>query len=181
MEYHNGNWHGKWCATKCKSLMKKECAVQHMSKLNYWTHSEPCVIYEFTNFANPYESQVIDTFSLSRTSLVQEMYLIVCVALYNYWWKLHYVWRHLKRTRNFIIIWGSDSAEATAKPHDDVIKWKQFLRYWPFVRRIHRSLVNSPHEPVTQSFDVLFDLRLNERLSKRWFETPSRSFSHHCN
>ena len=30
--------------------------------------------------------------------------------------------------------------------HDDVIKWKQFPRYWPFVRRIHRSPVNSPHK-----------------------------------
>ena len=30
--------------------------------------------------------------------------------------------------------------------HDDVIKWKHFPRYWPFVRRIHRSPVNSPHE-----------------------------------
>ena len=30
--------------------------------------------------------------------------------------------------------------------HDDVIKWKHFLRYWPFVRRIHRSPVNSPHK-----------------------------------
>ena len=29
--------------------------------------------------------------------------------------------------------------------HDDVIKWKHFPRYWPFVRGIHRSLVNSPH------------------------------------
>ena len=29
--------------------------------------------------------------------------------------------------------------------HDDVIKWKQFARYWPFVRGIHRSPVNSPH------------------------------------
>ena len=27
--------------------------------------------------------------------------------------------------------------------HDDVIKWKHFPRYWPFVRGIHRSLVNS--------------------------------------
>ena len=27
--------------------------------------------------------------------------------------------------------------------HDDVIKWKHFPRYWPFVRPIHRSLVNS--------------------------------------
>ena len=24
-------------------------------------------------------------------------------------------------------------------PHDDVIKWKHFPRYWPFVRGIHRS------------------------------------------
>ena len=28
--------------------------------------------------------------------------------------------------------------------YDDVIKWKHFPRYWPFVRRIHRSRVNSP-------------------------------------
>ena len=44
--------------------------------------------------------------------------------------------------------------------HDDVIKWKHFPRYWPFVRGIHRS-------PVTRSFDVFFDLRLNKRLSKQ--------------
>ena len=30
--------------------------------------------------------------------------------------------------------------------HDDVIKWKHFPPYWPFVRRIHRSPVNSPHK-----------------------------------
>ena len=29
---------------------------------------------------------------------------------------------------------------------DDVIKWKQFPRYWSFVRGIHRSPVNSPHK-----------------------------------
>ena len=30
--------------------------------------------------------------------------------------------------------------------HDDVNKWKLFPRYWPFVRGIHRSPVNSPHQ-----------------------------------
>ena len=39
--------------------------------------------------------------------------------------------------------------------------------------------------PVTQSFDVFFDLRLNKRLNKHsrcwWFETPSRPLWHHCN
>ena len=34
----------------------------------------------------------------------------------------------------------------SAIDHDDVIKWKHFPRYWPFVRGIHRSPVNSPHK-----------------------------------
>ena len=39
--------------------------------------------------------------------------------------------------------------------------------------------------PVTRSFDVFFDLRLNKRLSKQgwgwWFETPPWSLWRHCN
>ena len=30
--------------------------------------------------------------------------------------------------------------------YDDVIKWKHFPRYWPFVGGIHRWPVNSPHK-----------------------------------
>ena len=30
--------------------------------------------------------------------------------------------------------------------HDDIIKWKHFSCYWPFVQGIHRSPVNSPHK-----------------------------------
>ena len=30
--------------------------------------------------------------------------------------------------------------------YDEIIKWKHFPRYWPFVRGIHRSPVNSPHK-----------------------------------
>ena len=33
-----------------------------------------------------------------------------------------------------------------AVSHDEVIKWKHFPRYWPFVRGIHRSPVNFPHK-----------------------------------
>ena len=39
--------------------------------------------------------------------------------------------------------------------------------------------------PVTRSFDILFDPRLNKRLSKQswawWFETPWCSLWHNCN
>ena len=43
---------------------------------------------------------------------------------------------------------------------------------------------SGPRRPVTRSFDVFFDLRLNKRLSKQswgwWFETPSSSLWRHC-
>ena len=39
--------------------------------------------------------------------------------------------------------------------------------------------------PVTRGFDVFFDVRLNQRLSKQswgwWFVTTSSSLWHHCN
>ena len=69
--------------------------------------------------------------------------------------------------------------------HDDVIKWKHFPRYWPFVRRFPRSPVNFPHKGQWRGALMFFDLRLNKRLSKQlwgwWSETPSRPLWLHCN
>ena len=36
--------------------------------------------------------------------------------------------------------------ETVWRMHDDVIKWKPFPRYWPFLRGIHRLPLNSPHK-----------------------------------
>ena len=44
--------------------------------------------------------------------------------------------------------------------HYDVIKWKHFPRYSPFVRGIHRSPVNSPHKDQWRgvlTFSLIFD------------------------
>ena len=41
---------------------------------------------------------------------------------------------------------SDDKAGTMTLPHDDVIKWKHFPSYWPFVRGIHRSPLNSPHK-----------------------------------
>ena len=84
-----------------------------------------------------------------------------------------------------ICLWDAvHGSHRTSNSHDDVIKWKHFPRYWPLVRGIHRSPVNSSQRPVPRSFDVFFDLCLNEPLSKqwrgRWFETPPRSLWRHC-
>ena len=69
--------------------------------------------------------------------------------------------------------------------HHDVIKWKQFPRYWPFVWVIHRSPVNSPHKGQWRRA-LMFSLicALNKRFSKQswgWrFETPSCSLWRQC-
>ena len=70
--------------------------------------------------------------------------------------------------------------------HDDVIKWKYFPRYWPFVRGIHRSPVNSPHKGQWRgAFMFPLICALNKRLSKQswgwWFETLSSPLWRHCN
>ena len=48
--------------------------------------------------------------------------------------------------------------------HGDFIKWKHFPRYWPFVRGIHRSPVNSPHKGQWRGalmFSLIFALTKN--------------------
>ena len=80
------------------------------------------------------------------------------------------------------VVTGMDSPTI----HDDVIKWKHFPRYWPFVRGIHGSPVNSPHKGQWRGA-LMFSLicALNKRLSKqswgRWFEMPTRSLWRRCN
>ena len=41
-------------------------------------------------------------------------------------------------------LWSYSMSEG--KSHIDVIKWKQFPRYWPYMRGIQRSPVNSTHK-----------------------------------
>ena len=69
--------------------------------------------------------------------------------------------------------------------HDDVIKWKHFPRYWPFVRGIHREPVNSPHKASDAELSCFLWSTPNKPLSKQswgwWFETLSRPLWRHCN
>ena len=72
------------------------------------------------------------------------------------------------------------------KDHDDVIKWKHFPRYWPFVQGIHRSPVNSLHKGQWRGALMLSLICvLNKQLSKQswrwWFEMTPRSLWRHCN
>ena len=68
------------------------------------------------------------------------------------------------------------SLRSITHTHDDVIKWKHFPRYCPFVRGIHRSSVNSPTKGSDAELWCFFDMYPNKRLSKQWrgwwFYTP---------
>ena len=73
----------------------------------------------------------------------------------------------------------------STKNHADVIKWKHFTRYWPFVRGIHWSSVNSlPQIQWRTAF--MFSLicaSINGWVNDReagGFETPSRPLWRHC-
>ena len=82
--------------------------------------------------------------------------------------------------------WSNVKIKYHGNEHDGVIKWKHFSRYWPFVRGIHRSPVNSPHKGQWRGV-LMFSLicALTKQLSKQswgwWFETSSRLSWRHCN
>ena len=70
--------------------------------------------------------------------------------------------------------------------HDDVTKWKHFPRYWPFVRGIHQSPVNSPHKgqlhgALMFSWICTSIKRLNKQSWGSWFGTPSCLLWRHRN
>ena len=70
--------------------------------------------------------------------------------------------------------------------NDDVIKWKHFSRYWPFVQGIHRSPVNFPRKSQWRGA-LMFSLIcawikwLNKQPWGWWFEMPSCPLWCHCN
>ena len=71
-----------------------------------------------------------------------------------------------------------------------VVPWwrhqmKYFPRHWPLCGEFTGTGEYPAQRPVTRSFDVFCDLRLNKRLSKQpwgwWIETPPWSLWCHCN
>ena len=84
----------------------------------------------------------------------------------------------------------NDTLDPQNTPHISPSWWRHQIEKLSVLLAI--CAANSPipgefpaQRPVTRSFDVLFDLRLNQRLSKQswgWrFETLSRPLWRHCN
>ena len=67
--------------------------------------------------------------------------------------------------------------------HYDVIKWKYFPRYWPFVRGIHRPPVDSPHKGPCRRALIFCLVRAwtNGWANAGDLRLPLRSLWRHCN
>ena len=92
---------------------------------------------------------------------------------------------HNKSLLRCPLLWSIRDMNRLAK-HDDVIKWKHFLRYLLAFCAGNSTVAGEfpAQRPVTRSLGASFDLRLNKRLSKQsrgwWFETPSCPLRRHC-
>ena len=103
-----------------------------------------------------------------------------------------YKWNHLEthdlqsQKRSFCVIWFQDIANNSKLG----AWWRHQMETFSASLAIYAG--NSPvpgefpaQRPVTRSFDVFFDLRLNKRLTKQswgwWFETLSRPLWRHRN
>ena len=61
-------------------------------------------------------------------------------------WAQALQWRHSHGVPNHSQLKYMCSRTFDSQVHDDVIQWKHFSRYWPFLRRIHQSPVDCPHK-----------------------------------
>ena len=135
--------------------------------------------------------RVCTTVNWSGTKWIESVETQHYGELTSRWWPQPVSLQHLSRAPRRMCLHSSAAlcehgspapwtdTEWPAEMHDDVIKWKHFPRYWPFVQGIPAQ------RPVTRSFNVFFDLRLNKRLSKQsggwWFETLPCPLWRHCN
>ena len=105
-------------------------------------------------------------------------------------WSL-YIGTVIGNPKLYDIIWLRD------KQLEIFVRRKRLAKWWRHQMETFSALLaicagNSPvtgefpaQRPVTRSFDVSFDMRLNKRFSKPrwgwWFETPSHPLWRHCN
>ena len=85
---------------------------------------------------------------------------------------------HLDEVNSF-----SQTHKSISNLDDDVIKWKNFPRCWPFVRGIHQSPVNSPHKGQWRGALMFSSICawINSWVNNREAGDLRRPLWHHCN
>ena len=96
------------------------------------------------NRQGAHKSDRISSSLCSHDNALLYLYWYLHFMLIWPWCILSYVW--WEAIKLFWILKILNLEILNLESHDDVIKWKHIPRYWPFVRGIHRSPVNSPHK-----------------------------------
>ena len=120
---------------------------------------------------------------------------ILCWIAYQKWLELEVLQRFYEVTNstNISVVYHTNyiSSECVLVSWDHVFSWwrhqmESFSALQALFERNPPVTGGLPSlRTVTRNFDDFFDLGLNKRLSKqtrrRWFETPSHPWWHHCN
>ena len=103
-------------------------------------------------------------------------------AFWDFWiWSIHVLnfVEMIYNTNETVSVRGKLSWWLLWHMHDDVMGRKRFPHQWPFVRGIHRSLLDFPHEwPGPQSFDNVFVICLIKLANDTWQETLWHMWRH---
>ena len=109
----------------------------------------------------------------------------VCLSLSGVWMRYY---RYLRGMQSSCEVHKKFKRASYAVRTNFLSSPHKFVPWWRHQMETLSALVTGRwilQRPVTWSFDVFFNLRLNKRWSKqsrcRWFETPSRSVWRHCN
>ena len=107
-----------------------------------------------SNSADPNKSDTIRNLTAIKTNLLQ---IHICRMVMHTWEVIYARWRHQMETFSALLAICAGNSPAPGE--------------------------YCTQKPVTRSFNVIFDLRLNKRLSKQWwgwwFETISRPLWRH--
>ena len=117
-------------------------------------------------------------------------------------WYYHFKYKISTTLQYAAILWALDYKNSRFPKYEypSWFQWPACSNYQPMMTSSNGNIfrVTGPlcgestgpgefptQRPVTRSFDVFFDMRLNKRLSKQpwgwWFETPSWLLRGHCN
>ena len=145
MHFHSYAYRRKWLtSTMCLQLFEAKL-LQKMS--TYINNKYVRIVWSFWNLIGVSAEYCLGACQISKRSDNYNINLTVSKVGENRCWKVERAiqwWLVDSLHKGSVIMKTCTFHEIMCRlwSHDDVIKWKQFPRYWPFVR-IHRSPVNS--------------------------------------
>ena len=136
---------------QCKREIRHyiHCRVILMVVRSVWRHDNVMVIYGCISCIHPIcNIMIIFPDYTAWNHIYNNMinFLLYRMLFVTLWPKPHDAIYNRKMARNTYCTFEAKLCSKNRRYHYDVIKWKYFPRYWPYVWGIHRWPVNSSHK-----------------------------------